>query len=173
MEIKPPADGKPLVIKAPPGGGTVLNIIQYVSDMNGDLKKPCLPVKEMTLEIEKLIRDMTLTMTVMGGLGLSAPQVGIHQQIFVMSGVLFNQEDVVVVINPEITYNEELGKNISKEYCLSYPDMGKYVERYNEVQIKAFDKEMKNQYILLGEGLQARVIQHELDHLSGITLINK
>jgi len=151
--------------------GSVLSIISYIDD-EGILSKPCVPVTEITPEISKLIDDMILTMVVAGGLGLSAPQVGKNLQIFVISGVVFNQDDVVVCINPEVSVVSE-GKNTVKEYCLSYPDMGKYVERYNEIQIKADSRDLKQQFVLYGNGMQARVLQHEMDHMSGITLIDK
>jgi peptide deformylase len=152
--------------------GSVLPIISYITDDKGDLSKPCVPVTEITPETAKLIDDMILTMVIVGGLGLSAPQVGVHLQIFVVSGVVAGQDEAVVCVNPEMTPLSE-GKNNAKEYCLSYPDMGKYVERYNEVQIKAYGRDLKQQFVLCGEGVQARVLQHEMDHMRGITLIDK
>jgi peptide deformylase len=151
--------------------GCVLPIISYIDD-DGILSKPCEPVIDITPEVSKLIDDMILTMVVSGGLGLSAPQVGRNLQIFVVSGVVFKQDDVVVCINPEISFIGE-EKNTIKEYCLSYPDIGKYVERYNEVQLKAYSRDLKNQFVLYGEGMKARILQHEMDHMQGITLIDK
>ena len=76
------------------------------------------------------------------------------------------------MINPElVVLNENL--QMGWEYCLSFPDMGKILKRHIEVQLTGYNKDMKNKHILNGEGLQARVVEHEYDHLLGITLYSR
>ena len=126
------------------------------------LEKNCRPVEEMTPRLEELIRDMLDTMYDKMGVGLAAPQVGILKRI-----VVIDVEDVhgpYVLINPQIL--ETSGEQTGEEGCLSLP--GKYgqVTRPNYVKAQAQGMDMKP-FILEGEGLLARAICHECDHLDG------
>jgi len=151
---------------------SILSVIKWVDDANGVLSKPCEPVTEVTKEITELIDSMCLTLIASGGLGLSAPQVGKNLRILVLNKKLWGEKDDIVMINPElIVLNDNL--QMTWEYCLSFPDMGKIIKRHIEVQLNGYSRDMKNQHVLMGEGLQARVIEHEFDHLEGITLYNK
>jgi len=151
---------------------SILSVIKWVDDANGVLSKPCEPVTEVTKEITELIDSMCLTLIASGGLGLSAPQVGKNLRILVLNKKLWEEKDDIVMINPElIVLNDNL--QMTWEYCLSFPDMGKIIKRHIEVQLNGYSRDMKNQHVLMGEGLQARVIEHEFDHLEGITLYNK
>lgn len=125
------------------------------------LAKECKPVKEMTPRIRELIDDMFDTLYEANGAGLAAPQVGILKQIVVMDVDDGNQ---YVMINPEII--EESGSQTGTEGCLSVP--GKYgtVTRPDHVIVKAFDENMEPVRIE-GEGLLARCICHECEHLHG------
>jgi len=149
-----------------------LNIIEYVNDIDGALSEVCFPVKEITPELSIFIDNMIFTMLFNGGIGLAAPQVGKPLQIIVTSGVPFNKEDPIVLINPDLSLLGE-AKDLSMEYCMSFPGMSKYVERYVEAQVTAYDREMKNRFVLYGEGIAARILQHEVDHCLGITLMDK
>ena len=126
------------------------------------LEKNCRPVEEMTPRLEELIRDMLDTMYDKMGVGLAAPQVGILKRI-----VVIDVEDgygPYVLINPRIL--ETAGEQTGEEGCLSLP--GKYgqVTRPNYVKAEAQGMDMKP-FILEGEGLLARAICHECDHLDG------
>lgn len=125
------------------------------------LAKECKPVKEMTPRIRELIDDMFDTLYEANGVGLAAPQVGILKQIVVMDVDDGNQ---YVMINPEII--EESGSQTGTEGCLSVP--GKYgtVTRPDHVIVKALDENMEPIQIE-GEGLLARCICHECEHLHG------
>lgn len=126
------------------------------------LEKKCKVVKKMTPKIEELIDDMFETMYDAMGVGLAAPQVGILRRIFVVD---CDGENPYVFVNPEIL--ERSGSQTGEEGCLSVPGKAGQVTRANYVKIKAYDKEM-NEFVLEAEGLLARAIQHENDHLDGI-----
>ena len=96
------------------------------------------------------------------GVGLAAPQVGILKRIVVID---VDGEHPHILINPEIL--ETSGEQTGDEGCLSLPGKSGTVTRPNYVKVRAFDLDM-NQFELEGEGLLARAICHECDHLDGI-----
>lgn len=125
------------------------------------LTKECKPVKEMTEHTAELIEDMFETMYEANGVGLAAPQVGIRKQIVVIDVDDGNQ---YVLINPEIVETE--GSQTGSEGCLSVPGKTGVVTRPEKVKVKALNEKMK-EFELEGEGLLARAICHECDHLKG------
>ncbi len=125
------------------------------------LNKVCLPVKEMTDRNKELIGDMFETMYEANGVGLAAPQVGVLKRIFVIDTT---GENPLVFINPEIT--EASGSQTGYEGCLSLPGKTGTVTRPEKVKAKAFDIDMKP-FEIEAEGLLARAICHEFDHLEG------
>lgn len=131
------------------------------------LRKHCKPVKEMTPRNLDLIEDMFETMYEANGVGLAAPQVGVLKQIVVIDVEDGNQ---YVLVNPEILKTD--GTQTGSEGCLSVPGKSGVVTRPNYVKVRAFDEEM-NQFELEGEGLLARAILHECDHLSGDLFVDK
>lgn len=131
------------------------------------LRKHCKPVKEMTPRNLDLIEDMFETMYEANGVGLAAPQVGVLKQIVVIDVEDGNQ---YVLVNPEILETD--GTQTGSEGCLSVPGKSGVVTRPNYVKVRAFDEEM-NQFELEGEGLLARAILHECDHLSGDLFVDK
>ena len=131
------------------------------------LKKECKPVKEVTPRLCELIEDMFETMYETGGVGLAAPQVGILKQIVVIDVEDGNQ---YVLINPEIL--ETSGSQTGPEGCLSVPGKSGTVTRPDHVKVKALNENME-EYVLEGEGLLARAICHECDHLSGVLYVDK
>lgn len=133
------------------------------------LRKECKPVKEMTPRLQQLIDDMFDTMYEENGVGLAAPQVGILKQIVVIDTGL-EEPDPIVLINPEIVERE--GEDIGYEGCLSVPGYQGKVNRAAKVKVHAFDADMQ-EFELEAEGLLARCIQHETDHLHGILYIDK
>ena len=139
--------------------------------MLGDpvLTKVCRPVEKMTVRLKILVQDMLETMYDAQGVGLAAPQVGILRRIVVIDCGMEEPEPIVLV-NPEIVYTE--GSQTGDEGCLSYPGKSGTVTRPEKVRVKAFDINMEPIEIE-GEGLLARAICHECDHLDGIMYVTK
>ena len=131
------------------------------------LTKKCKPVKAMNDRTMELIEDMFDTMYQANGVGLAAPQVGVRKQIVVIDVEDGNQ---YVLINPEIL--ETSGSQTGPEGCLSVPGKSGTVTRPDHVKVKALNENME-EYVLEGEGLLARAICHECDHLSGILYVDK
>lgn len=137
--------------------------------LDGDdvLRKECKAVDKMTPRIKTLIDDMFDTMYEANGVGLAAPQVGILKRIVVIDTY---DGDAYCLINPVIT--EADGEQVGDEGCLSLPGLAGTVKRPNHVVCKALDINM-NEITVEGEGLLARAICHELDHLDGILYKDK
>ena len=117
------------------------------------LRKVCKPVKSVSLRTRILIEDMFDTMYESGGVGLAAPQIGVLKRIVVMD----TDDNQHVLINPQIL--EVSGEQTGYEGCLSIPGKSGIVTRPD--------------YVLEGEGLLARCICHECDHLDGILYSDK
>ncbi len=136
------------------------------------LEKTCRPVKEMTPKIEELINDMAETMYEANGVGLAAPQVGILKRIVVIDCDIESEEaNPYIMINPEILEVSEETQT-GEEGCLSVPGKSGIVTRPMRVKARALDINMEP-YEIEGEGLLARAICHELDHLDGIMYVTK
>ncbi|MDD6282893.1 MAG: peptide deformylase [Oribacterium sp.] len=132
------------------------------------LEKETKTVKEVTDKTKELIRDMFDTMYDANGVGLAAPQVGILRQIFVVD---IGDGKRFVCINPEVT---PLGDEVQtgEEGCLSVPDKQGIVTRPMKVHVKAMDINFQP-YEFDAEGLLARAMAHENDHLHGIMYVSK
>ena len=128
------------------------------------LEKTCRPVEKMNLRLKTLVADMFETMYEAGGVGLAAPQVGILRRIVVIDCGL-EEPQPIVLVNPEILEKE--GEQTGDEGCLSYPGKCGTVTRPEKVKVKAFDINMEP-FELEAEGLLARAVCHECDHLDGI-----
>jgi len=125
--------------------------------------------------IISLAKNMKNTMMEQDGLGLAGPQVGINKRIFVF---LFdienfikktsNNKKIIACINPKIIFKSK-EKNQSKEGCLSLPNLQKNISRFNEILL-TFTNEKKKELKLKLKGLNARIVQHEIDHLDGILI---
>ena len=130
------------------------------------LTKKCREITEMTPKIKELIDDMLDTMYEANGVGLAGPQVGVLKRIVVID----IGEGPVVMINPVIL--EKSGEQTGDEGCLSLPGKAGQVTRPNHVKAKFYDLDM-NEWEVEGEGLMARCICHELDHLDGHMYVEK
>ncbi|MBK5240722.1 peptide deformylase [Clostridium sp.] len=130
------------------------------------LRKKSKIVDEISPRILLLIKDMKETMYNSKGVGLAAPQVGILKRI----AVIDVGDGPIVIINPEIS--EMIGSQIDSEGCLSIPGKQENVERPLNVTVKALNEEGK-EIVIRGEGLLARALCHEIDHLDGILFIDK
>lgn len=154
---------------------TILPMV-YAPDVR--LRSKCEEVQEITDELRKFMDDMLETMYQQQGVGLAAPQVGELVRIFVMDCEQGESEEgeepkagnPLKLVNPVITwYSEEL--NEYEEGCLSLPSIQHKVTRPAEVEVQYLD-ENGQQKTLKASGLTATCIQHEIDHLNGITLLN-
>ena len=125
------------------------------------LTKKCRPVEKMTPRISELIDDMFDTMYEANGVGLAAPQVGVRKRVVVIDVEDGNQ---YVLINPEIL--ETSGSQTGQEGCLSVPGKCGQVTRADHVKAKALNENME-EYEIEADGLLARCILHECDHLDG------
>ena len=124
-------------------------------------------IDEITEKINDLIDNMFETMSSEDGIGLAAPQVGILKRIAVVD---IQEDNKIVLINPEII--EEEGKAVMEEGCLSIPGETGDVIRAEKIKVKTLDRD-GNEIEFKAEGLEARAIQHEIDHLDGILFLDK
>ena len=139
----------------------VLEILEFPDPR---LRKQATPVREVTGAIRTLIDDMFETMYAAPGIGLAATQVNVHQRILVID-VSEAHDQPQVFINPEVTIlNPELGEY--DEGCLSVPGFYETVNRPQEVEVSALDREGQP-FTRKLEGLLAICLQHEIDHLDG------
>lgn len=129
-------------------------------------------VKKFDNELKKLVKDMKETMIKASGLGLAAPQVRVNLRIFVLIlDYKKKDEKVITMINPEIL-EHSLDTEIAEEGCLSIPNLFAKVERWRGVKVAFFDVEGTRQILELN-GLDAREVQHENDHLDGVLFVDK
>lgn len=127
------------------------------------LNKACKPVREMTDKNRELVQDMLDTMYDADGVGLAAPQVGILKRIAVVD-VTEDRSQPIIMINPKVVSTE--GEQRGSEGCLSVPEKVGIVTRPQKVRVEALNINMKPVKIE-GEGLLARALVHEIDHLDG------
>jgi peptide deformylase len=123
--------------------------------------------------IAQLAKEMFKMMYAAQGVGLAAPQVGVNKRLMV-----YNEQgdpkkwlDEVIMVNPKIVEFSD-SKEIDMEGCLSFPDMSGEVERSKWIKVEAFNlkgKKMKKKYT----GWEARIFQHEYDHLDGVVYIDR
>jgi peptide deformylase len=130
------------------------------------LRRKAAHVREVTPELRRLIGDMVETMYHQIGIGLAAPQVGIPYRLLVMDD---GKGAARALINPIITGRG--GSVVDEEGCLSLPGIFGDVERSKWVAVQATDEDGKP-IDFEAQGLLARVIQHEMDHLDGVLFID-
>ncbi len=124
--------------------------------------------------IERLIDDMVETMHAAPGVGLAANQVGVSLQVAVIDLSTREEKDkrhpLLVIINPEILSQQ--GSVVEEEGCLSIPEYTEQVKRAARVKVRAQDR-TGNVFELEAEGLLAKALQHEIDHLNGLLFIDR
>lgn len=141
----------------------ILGIVQYPDEILKEISKE-VSSTEIPL-LKKTIKDMTETMDYHDGLGLAAPQVGISKRFFVM-------RNDIVMINPEIIASD--GKVTSyNEGCLSCGKFTANVKRAKKIIVKYLDINGDSQIFKSRNKLDSIIIQHEIDHLNGITIFEK
>ncbi len=132
------------------------------------LRKVAPPVKHCNRETQATVKRMIDIMRKANGLGLAAPQIGLSTRIFVYDAG--DGDGVQVMINPVIQSRKGLQTD-PPEGCLSIPGLQGVVPRSESIRVTAFDERGRSQTKRVS-GLEARIIQHELDHLDGILFID-
>ena len=134
------------------------------------LATPAEPVAAIDQEIRDLVRDMAETMYAAPGVGLAANQVGVARRVAVIDpGDPKVHLGLIVLINPEIVERE--GEIVWEEGCLSLPGVYEEVDRAESVAVRALDLDGRERTIR-ARGLLAVALQHELDHLDGVLLLD-
>jgi peptide deformylase len=145
----------------------VLPIRKYGDDV---LRQPTEPVAEIDASVHKLIDDMIETMYAAPGVGLAANQVGVSRRLMVIDlSVGKRPAECFVFINPEIIDAE--GEITEEEGCLSIPDFVEIVTRPERVKLRFLDRN-GTQREMWGDGLMARAMCHEIDHLNGTLFVD-
>ena len=144
--------------------------IHYLGDRV--LRQPAKRVAKVDDSTRKIVREMLETMYSADGIGLAAPQVGIHKQIIVID-INLDKPDVppLVLINPKVTKS---GSNFCKaeEGCLSIPGVYLDVSRPESIEV-SYKNEQGKPSKLKADGLLSRAIQHEMDHLNGVMFVDR
>ncbi|MBS1724969.1 MAG: peptide deformylase [Armatimonadetes bacterium] len=130
------------------------------------LRQEAKPVSKLTKRHSALADNMLRIMRDAHGVGLAAPQIGILERIIVIAP----QTKPIVLINPVIIERE--GEAIGEEGCLSIPGLYGDVKRAQSVVVEALDRKGRDVTFEM-QGMAARVVQHEVDHLDGILFIDK
>ncbi len=142
-------------------------IVKYGQEV---LERRAEPVAEFDARFQKLVADMFETMYAANGVGLAAPQIGMAMRLCVID--VSSGEDPkarLVLANPEIIARE--GEQLEEEGCLSLPDFRAKTPRPAMTQARALDVEGQP-FEIKGEGLLARALCHEIDHLDGKLFIS-
>jgi len=131
-------------------------------------------VERIDSTLDRLIEDMVETMHAAPGVGLAANQVGVPLQLAVIDLSSRENEEqrhpLLVIINPELLVME--GSVLEEEGCLSIPDYAEKVRRAARVKVRAQDRTGKL-FELEAEGLMAKALQHEIDHLNGLLFVDR
>jgi peptide deformylase len=145
-----------------------LKIFKYGDEV---LKVKAKPITNITRNVADLAKSMVQAMHQAPGIGLAAPQVGESLQLITVDLTVGEiPEELMILINPQITAGE--GFEICEEGCLSVPGYSLPVKRHARIFLKATlldGSELSGEF----EGLKARVIQHEIDHLNGILIVDR
>jgi peptide deformylase len=146
----------------------VLEILQYPHPV---LKRRCDEVESIDEDVTKLVEDMRQTMYDASGVGLAACQVGVSKRIIVLDvSPIDPRHEFFVLINPEILSEE--GEIDHEEGCLSVPDCTENVKRKEKVCVRGMSPEGKPVQFE-AQGILAIALQHEIDHLNGLLILDK
>lgn len=146
----------------------VLEILKYPHPL---LKKRCEEVDRIDGEVKKLIRDMIETMYQANGIGLAACQVGVSRRVIVVDvSPIDPEKDFFAMVNPEAISEE--GEIEHEEGCLSVPDCLEKLKRKEKILVRGFSPAGK-EIEISAEGILAIAIQHEIDHLNGVLILDR
>jgi peptide deformylase len=140
-------------------------VYQIVKIGSPVLREKAIEVKQISPSIEKLLNNMADTLYAAEGLGLAAPQIGVSKRVVVIDV----GDGLLELINPEIL--EKHGNKVAAEGCLSIPGTTGEVARASKVRVQALNRQGEMMDIK-GEGMLARALQHEIDHLDGILFVD-
>lgn len=141
----------------------IRNIVKLGDDI---LRKKCRTQMEFDSRLASVLDDMAETMYRAEGVGLAAPQIGILRRFCIVDV----GEGLIELINPVV--EDHSGSQIGEEGCLSIPGRYEEVERPMKVTVRAQDRTGKT-FRIEGEGLLARALCHEIDHLDGIVYLDR
>ena len=130
----------------------------------------CQPVERIDADLLRLLDDMLETMHAAPGIGLAAPQVGQLRRACVIDLGKQGEGEPLFLINPEVTWqSSEIV--VEEEGCLSLPEHFGQVARPDQVRVRFLDRAGAQQEVE-GQGLLARCLQHEIDHLNGVLFVD-
>ena len=134
------------------------------------LREPAKPVTDFDAELGVLVRDLRETLSDSGGAGLAAPQLGVGLRVFVLSPKLVD-DGVDHLVNPVVSFPDDEEQE-GLEGCLSIP--GIYLDTTRRMNVVAKGFTVQGDPVqVVGEGLLARCVQHETDHLDGVLFIDR
>jgi len=146
----------------------VLEILKYPHRL---LKKRSQEIEKIDENTRRLIQDMIETMYDANGVGLAACQVGVSKRIIVLDvSPMDPEQDLLALINPEIMAEEE--EIDHEEGCLSVPDCQEIIKRRQKVRVRGMSSEGK-EIELEAQGILAIALQHEVDHLNGVLILDR
>jgi peptide deformylase len=146
----------------------ILEIVKYPHPI---LAKRCEEVSSLNGKLNKLVQEMIETMYDASGVGLAACQVGVPQRVIVVDvSPMDSEQSLFAIVNPEVIHEE--GEVESEEGCLSVPDCVEKVSRKKRIQVRGLSPE-GNGIEVTGEGILAIALQHEIDHLNGVLILDR
>ncbi|MDI6689626.1 MAG: peptide deformylase [Actinomycetota bacterium] len=131
------------------------------------LREKTFPIEKIDQEVKKLAKNLIDTLHNAPGMGLAAPQIGILKRVIVSD----LGDGPSVYINPQIIWRSK-ETEVQEEGCLSLPGVRILISRPQKIKVKALSPQGKGLELSM-EGLQARIIQHEVDHLDGILILDR
>ena len=153
----------------------ILPIVAYGSNV---LRNPCLDINESFKDLDVLVANMFETMYAASGVGLAAPQINKSLRLFIVDTSAFKDDESPdhkicknVFINPKII-SKSGDSWVFNEGCLSIPEVREDVKRLSSIEIEYYDEKF-NKKLESFDGINARVILHEYDHIEGVLFVDK
>ena len=147
-----------------------MTILDIILAPDPRLQTVCEPVPAVDDGLLKLMDDMLETMYAAPGIGLAAPQIGILKRLFVVDVGEDDARDPHFFVNPEIT-DRSAKRSVYEEGCLSLPKQFGDVERAESISLRYLDRQGEPR-TLKADGMLARCIQHEMDHIDGVLFVD-
>jgi peptide deformylase len=167
VEAVEPEEAPPLDPEVEARRAAAMSLIRRLGDPV--LKSRATPVDRFDESLKRQVSRMAGIMSDALGVGLAAPQLGISQRLLVYR--VGPEAPVIVLANPELEWSSG-DAEAGEEGCLSIPGVTVDVERPVHVRVKALDEEGEER-LVEASGLEARVIQHEMDHLDGVLILER
>jgi peptide deformylase len=166
-EVEAERDEAPLDPEAAARRAAAMSFIRRLGDPV--LKSRATPVDRFDESLRAQVARMAGLMRDAFGMGLAAPQLGISQRLLVYT--VGSDAPVLALVNPEIEWSSDESESLD-EGCLSIPGITVDVERPVFIRVRALDEEGEER-VVEASGLEARVIQHEIDHLDGVLILDR